>query len=603
MTEHLLASQIDVGESIPLDTAHAVSVSLPTWKANVGYEEGQDWVVSKMKTGYPRFFIHKLIQAFAADVLTRYGAPGEKIMLFPSRAVASRCLDFYNRHASQPAARQGRIVDLLAVETKDMPEEMKLACPRVSAFLFPEDQFPVAKQYWQHSGEGISSRHAAYCHELFKAGFLVEASKVEEARRPCKGPRRYRRTTSISLTAAPKADSAAVAEPNGEAEELDYDRFIEERFGRNLDMKLASNAKLAVRRRIAGSLTANVELSSALQQVQDEMHARQVAGLSEDDVYLFPTGMNAIFTTHRSLLAVRGGMKSIEFGFPYVDTLKILEKFGPGCRFFGFGESHELDELEKLLEGGERYLALFCEFPGNPLLKTPDLARIRQLADKYDFAVVVDETLGNFLNVNVLQYADVAVTSLTKLFSGSANVMGGSATLNPHGRYYADLKRFWSQTYEDNYWAEDAVFLERNSRDFIIRNEKINTNAEAICEVLRSHPRVKQVNYPKYHPTREFYDHCRLPNGGYGGLLSATFQNREDAIIFYDVLETAKGPSLGTNFTLSSPFVILAHYTELDWAAHYGVEADLIRFSVGLEDTRELVATFRRALSAISCER
>ena len=64
----------EVGESIPPNTAHvchffftcqfgvadhdahvkAVSVSLPTWKANVGYEEGQDWVLSKMKTGYPR---------------------------------------------------------------------------------------------------------------------------------------------------------------------------------------------------------------------------------------------------------------------------------------------------------------------------------------------------------------------------------------------------------------------------------------------------------------------------------------------------------------------------------------------------------------------
>ena len=33
----------------------AVSVSLPTWKANVGYEEGEDWVLGKMKTGYPRF--------------------------------------------------------------------------------------------------------------------------------------------------------------------------------------------------------------------------------------------------------------------------------------------------------------------------------------------------------------------------------------------------------------------------------------------------------------------------------------------------------------------------------------------------------------------
>lgn len=47
------------------------------------------------------------------------------------------------------------------------------------------------------------------------------------------------------------------------------------------------------------------------------------------------------------------------------------------------------------------------------------------MADEYDFAVVVDETIGNFINVNVLQYADVVVSSLTKVFSGDSNVMGG----------------------------------------------------------------------------------------------------------------------------------------------------------------------------------
>jgi len=113
------------------------------------------------------------------------------------------------------------------------------------------------------------------------------------------------------------------------------------------------------------------------------------------------------------------------FRFPYIDTLKIMQKFGPGCLFYGFGSSEELDELEERLQKGERFLALFTEFPGNPLLKSPDLERIRGLADTYDFFVIVDETIGNFLNVNVLPYADVVVSSLTKVFSGDSNVMGG----------------------------------------------------------------------------------------------------------------------------------------------------------------------------------
>lgn len=44
----------EVGCSIPANTPHAVSVNLPSWKATVGYEEGAEWVTSKMQTGYPR---------------------------------------------------------------------------------------------------------------------------------------------------------------------------------------------------------------------------------------------------------------------------------------------------------------------------------------------------------------------------------------------------------------------------------------------------------------------------------------------------------------------------------------------------------------------
>jgi cystathionine gamma-synthase len=115
--------------------------------------------------------------------------------------------------------------------------------------------------------------------------------------------------------------------------------------------------------------------------------------------------------------------------FPYTDTLKILQKWGPGCHFFGSGGADDIDALAETLATRDpsegKILSLFCEFPSNPLLRCPDLVRLRQLADEYGFVIVVDETIGNFINVEVAAFADIVVSSLTKIFSGDANVMGG----------------------------------------------------------------------------------------------------------------------------------------------------------------------------------
>lgn len=373
-------------------------------------------------------------------------------------------------------------------------------------------------------------------------------------------------------------------------------QFLEQRYGRNLDLAFMERAKSAIKRRIAGALSTTVDITKDSFPAMSE-NTRGIANLQEHDVYLYPCGMNAIYNVHRGLLAALGPRKSINYGFPYVDTLKILEKFGPGCLFYGHASDSELDDLERRLKEGERYLALVCEFPGNPLLTCPDLDRIRKLADEYDFAVVVDESIGTFANINVLPLADVVVSSLTKIFSGDCNVMGGGSIINPQGKYYKAIKAALDAQ-EDTYWPEDIIFMERNSRDFAGRIERTNANALAICEVLMSSPLVKRVYYPKYNASRPNFDVVRLPTGGYGGLLSVTFHEHAAAVAFYDAVETAKGPSLGTNFTLTSPYVILAHYQELDWAESFGVERDLLRISVGLEPTEQLRSVFERALAA-----
>ena len=98
----------------------------------------------------------------------------------------------------------------------------------------------------------------------------------------------------------------------------------------------------------------------------------------------------------------------------------------------GSGLDTDVDQLENFLEeefncnpADPPILALFTEFPSNPLLRSANLPRLRALADKYNFLIIIDETIGNFVNVEVLPYADVLVSSLSKVFSGASNVMGG----------------------------------------------------------------------------------------------------------------------------------------------------------------------------------
>lgn len=366
--------------------------------------------------------------------------------------------------------------------------------------------------------------------------------------------------------------------------EKDTSVFLEERFGRNLDLAFAKEAKTALRRRISSKIS----------------ETPGSAEVSEDDVYLFPTGMASIFNAHRASLAAGENHLSVCYGFPYVDTKNILSKFGPGFHFFGEGDDSSYARLVSLLESGTKILALFCEFPSNPLLKSPDLKSIKKLADQYGFYIVVDETVGNFLNIHVLPYADMVASSLTKVFSGDSNVMGGSLVLNAHGKHYKELKETMDKLYEDTFWAEDAIYMERNSRDFADRSRKINSTAEAVADLFKKSPLIKDVFYPKLNESRKYFDDCKIEHGGYGGLLSIVFKNPNHSHKFYDIVVTAKGPSLGTNFTLTSPYAILAHYQELDWAEKYGVDRNLIRISVGLEEKEDLLKTFQTGLDG--CE-
>jgi cystathionine gamma-synthase len=326
---------------------------------------------------------------------------------------------------------------------------------------------------------------------------------------------------------------------------------------------------------------------------------RQLAalyGCGEGDVFLQPSGMAATFAALRAVMQRTPGRPTVQIGFPYVDTLKLQERFGHGATLL-----HDLeraaDDLRDLLADGP-LAACFSEIPGNPLLGSADLRRVTPILREHGVPLVADDVVATPLNVDLGNHADLIATSLTKYLVGSGDAMGGALVCNPRSPYYAELKGIVASLHEELLWGEDAAVLEARIGSFPGRMRRHNENGLLIAERLRRHPAVEQVWYPRWVHS-DAYEAVRRPDGGWGSLvtfLPKDAQRRSPVI--YDNLALCKGPSLGTDFTLVCPFTLLAHYTELDWAEACGIPRYLIRLSVGLEEPEILWHKIESALES-----
>ena len=321
----------------------------------------------------------------------------------------------------------------------------------------------------------------------------------------------------------------------------------------------------------------------------------ELTGLPADHVYLFASGMSAIYGIHRAIQRLFPGRKTVQFGFPYVDTLKLQQDLGCGAHFFPCPGPEAVRELETRMRT-EPPAAIYCEFPSNPLLVSPDLEALAASARREGIPLVVDETLGSYVNLDLRPVADVLITSLTKYFSGAGDVLAGAAIINPAGALADRLLAALESEYEDNLGGAEARLLADYGADFPARMKRINRTAEQLCDFCSAHPAVETVYYPPYSGP-ETYRAFQRPGGGWGGLFSLLLKDApRRAPRFYDALEISKGPNLGTIFSLACPFTLLAHYEELDWAADCGVSPHLVRISVGLEEPEDLQDRLDRAL-------
>ncbi|KAM4064533.1 cys/Met metabolism PLP-dependent enzyme [Hirsutella rhossiliensis] len=531
-----------LGEPLPPGDDHAVSVSLPKWSDTVGWASRDPGVLSRLQAGYPRFYVPHIVRDLADNLLKWAAAT-------PLRG----------------SGKQGHVAGGQA------------------AMLFPSQRMAEACQrYLEKRDENNVREHGPIA--VIHVSFDGRATGID---------------SSMTCPPSPGQDVFVAMYPDQLGPEA---KAFWQHTGFGISSRFAAFwLKNAPFLRQQGDEAGDGAIS--LRQRIAGLYSTAPNNVGVSDVYLYPTGMSAM--AHTALALQSLGSHASEryrvavFGFLYVDTFKVLSKVhGFDCVLYGHASSSDMDTLEKDLQSGVHFDALYTEFPGNPLLGSLDLDRLYALAKKYGFLVVVDDTIGTSVNLNLAPLCDVLCTSLTKMFSGACNVMGGSAVLSPQSRHHEKLRTTFSNAYLDTYFPLDVVVMDKNSADFSSRVLSASRNAERIAERLRGHRAVENVFYPKGSPTQHLYDRYKRARGEYGYLLSIRFVKPAAAIAFHDALDVAKGPSLGTNFTLCCAYTLLAHYSELEWAAKYGVVEHLVRISVGIEESGTLEGLVVKALSA-----
>ncbi len=244
---------------------------------------------------------------------------------------------------------------------------------------------------------------------------------------------------------------------------------------------------------------------------------------------------------------------------------------------------------------------LWVETPSNPLLRITDLYLAALLAQKAGALLVVDNTfLSPALQRPLTIGADIVVHSTTKYLNGHSDVVGGAAIARESA--LAEELAWWANVIGVTGAPFDSYLTLRGIRTLHLRMRSHLENAAAVAELLASHPAVAKVNYPGL-PEHPGHAIAARQQAGYGAMVSFELEGGEAAVpSFLDGL---------TCFTLAESLggveSLIAHPSSMTHAsmtaeqrAAAGITEGLLRLSVGIEATEDLLEDLNRALNRVS---
>jgi cystathionine gamma-synthase len=318
---------------------------------------------------------------------------------------------------------------------------------------------------------------------------------------------------------------------------------------------------------------------------------------SVDDVFLCTSGSNALYTTFEALKSYQTKFKRnifVQFGWLYSDSMAIIRKYSDKHSIFL--NITDTDSLEAFIKQNNSEVAcVITELPNNPLVQSPDLPRISEVLKTYNIPLVVDTTIGTAYNVEVMEYADIVVESLTKWACGNADVLMGAIVLNKSSLLAQELKEFIKHFNVVPY-IKDIRRLAEEIKFYKDRVRLISDNTIQFVDFLSSSKKVKKIHWALGEPSGDNYKKVMRSGSSVPGLISVIFD--KELKYYYDRFPLAKGPSFGTEFTLAMPYIYMAHYDLLQTAEGkeklkgLKIDPELLRISVGMEPVDEIIRLF-----------
>jgi cystathionine gamma-synthase len=246
----------------------------------------------------------------------------------------------------------------------------------------------------------------------------------------------------------------------------------------------------------------------------------------------------------------------------------------------------DLSALEQAWRSQTRMV--WIESPTNPLLRIIDIAAVAAIAHAADALVVVDNTFATpWLQQPLALGADIVVHSTTKYLGGHSDVIGGFAATNRPE--LAERIGFLQNTTGAVPGPLDCYLVQRGLKTLALRMERHCTNALAVVDLLRSHPAVREVNYP---PASD-----QMRAGG--GMVSFSLAGGEAAALAV----CARTRIFTLAESLGAVESLIEHPARMTHASVAGstneVPSDLVRLSVGLETAADLLDDLRQALDGI----